>query len=398
MTSHPVLRARALGALTAVLRDEPAAALPDAAGPWTAFFELASAHGLLPAVWVALRDAGRVSLSSAVAATLEQTAPPGRAVPEVVIRRAYDRNVGRAAMLLDAGVDILQRFASEGIRSVPLKGLHSVLAGTWPDPAARTMADLDVLVDAVEAARAYASLRAAGYDEHPDPIGEHADHHLPMLGRGEVTVELHTELLVSRWQPLAPADHVLGRAVRASTSRGTLLLADATDAFVHLVAHAQLQDETYTRLGLPLRALHETARLDLAAIDGNDLHERFERAGVGHVLAAHLDAARHLFGAAAPAVQARSRLAVQAGSRLAVQARSRRAVIHTRLVEAGVALPEVVNGWTYAVRLPRSFTEDRMVDEFGPADGPAWVWRARARHVARRAALRLGRREGTRTH
>jgi hypothetical protein len=44
------------------------------------------------------------------------------------------------------------------------------------------------------------------------------------------------------------------------------------------------------------------------------------------------------------------------------------------------------------------FSEDRMVDEFGPADGPGWVWRARARHAARRAVLRLGRREGTTTH
>lgn len=382
MTSHPLLRARALVALTAVLRDEPAAALPDAADPWAAFLELASAHGLLPAVWVALRDAGRVSLPPALAAVLEQAAPPGRAVPEVVIRRAYDRNLDRTTMLLDTGVDILERFAAERIRAVPLKGLHSLLAGTWPDPAARTMADLDILVDAAEAARAYASLRAAGYGEHPDPIGEYADHHLPMLFRGEATVEVHTELLVSRWQALAPADHVLARAMYRPTARGAFLLADDTDAFVHLVAHAQLQEETYTLLGLPLRALYETARLHPEAIDWDDVHGRFDRAGVGHVLAAHLDAARRLFGAPAPGVPARSR----------------RAVAHTRLAEAGVALPELASGWTYAVRLPRSFAEPRMIEEFGPADGPAWLWRARARHAARRAGVRLGRRDGTRTH
>jgi hypothetical protein len=46
--------------------------------------------------------------------------------------------------------------------------------------------------------------------------------------------------------------------------------------------------------------------------------------------------------------------------------------------------------WTYAVRLPRSFGEDRTLDEFGPLTGSAWLWRARARHAARRVAVRLG--------
>ena len=82
------------------------------------------------------------------------------------------------------GVDVLERFGAAGIRAVPLKGLHALLSEWWPDAAMRTMVDLDVLVDSAEASRAYDLLLAAGYQEHPDPIGEHADHqctgrHLP---------------------------------------------------------------------------------------------------------------------------------------------------------------------------------------------------------------------------
>jgi hypothetical protein len=310
-----------------------------------------------------------------VARALELAVPPGRAVPEVVLRRAYDRNVARVARLFDAGVELLQAFAADGVRAVPLKGLHSLLAGTWPDRAARTMVDLDVLVEAGRAEQAYAWLLGAGYAEHTDPVGEHADHHLPMLRRDDVTVELHTELLVSRWRALAPAHDVLERAMFRPTPGGALLLGDDVDSFVHLVAHAQLQEETYTLLGLPLRALYETARHVVDAKDMAAARERFERAGVAHVFDAHLDAAHRLFGAAAPSDHA-----------------LRRASTHTRLAEVGVAAPALAAGWTYTVRVPRSFSAERMAEEFGPGRGTEWLWRARTRHAARRLAVRVRRR------
>src|SRR5439155_1851405 len=108
--------------------------------------------------------------------------------------------------------------------------------------------------------------------------------------------EVHTEPLVSRWRALVPAEQMLRRAMYRPTLRGVRLLADDTDTFVHLVAHAQVQEETYTLLGLPVRALYETSRLEAGTIDWNDARARFARAGVGHVLDAHLDATRHLFG------------------------------------------------------------------------------------------------------
>jgi hypothetical protein len=369
-------RTRSLAMLTGVLRGDTTGRLPAGSKDWSAFLELASAHGLLPAVWVALRDDGRVDMPEAMAAALEAAAPPGRAVPEVVIRRAYDRNVARVARLLDAGVDILERFTAAGIPALPLKGLHTLLTGAWPDPAARTMVDLDILVPVDAATRAFALLRAAGFEEHPEPVGEHADHHLPMLRNGEVTVELHTAPLVSRWDRLVPAWDVFARATERSTAHGRFLVADDTDTVVHLVAHAQLQEDTYRRLGLPLRALLETTRLLDTAIDWSDAQARFEHAGAGRVLAAHLDAASRLFGVPPAPV-----------------ATTRRAAVHTRLAETGVAVPRAIDGWGYLVRLPQSFSESRMVDEFGPVTGSAWLGRARARHVARRVAVRVGRRE-----
>jgi len=377
MTLAPVRRARALTAVTAALRGD-AGVLPDDPDGWSAFLELASAHELLPAVWACQERAGRLTMPSHLAAALEREAPEGLAVPEALLRRAYDRNVARVHRLLDHGVDILERLAGAGIRAVPLKGLHSLLTGLWPDPAARTMADLDVLVGAEHAGRAYELLVGAGYVQHPDPIGEHADHHLPMLCDGEVTVELHVEPLVSRWRAIVTADRMLRRAMYRPTERGVLLLADDTDTFVHLVAHAQLQEETHTLLGLPLRALFETARIAPSEVRWRDVRAAFDDAGVGHVLDAHLYATRRWFGAEALPEPS--------------EGGARRAAAHTRMVEVGVAEPALLAGWTYAVRVPRSFTAERMQAEFGADDGGAvWLWQARARHVVRRVEARLTR-------
>jgi hypothetical protein len=391
MTAAFARRSHALERLTAALRGERGALPAHPAGPdgpegWSDLLALAAAHELLPALWVRQRDAGELTMAAPLAATLEREAPAGRAVPEAVVRRAYDRQAERAQRMLEHGVDVLDRLVAADIRAVPLKGLHALLAGWWRDPAMRTMADLDVLVDAADASRAYALLLAAGYEEHPEPIGEHADHHLPMLCDGDVTVELHVEPLVSRWRGLVPAEQMLARAARRSAAPaapaapgapGARLLADDTDTFVHLVAHAQLQEETYTLLGLPLRALFETAQLADVEIRWTEVRARFERAGVRHVLDAHLDATRRWFDA--------STLPAPSPSG------ARRAALHTRLVELGVAEPRAVDAWTYAVRVPRSFTASRMHAEFGPGEGRAWLWQARARHAARRLHARATR-------
>ncbi|HEY3673795.1 MAG TPA: nucleotidyltransferase family protein [Acidimicrobiia bacterium] len=386
MTVAVVRRARALTAVTAALRGD-VGVLPDDPDGWSAFLELASAHELLPAVWVSQAGVGQLTMPSPLAAALERETPDGLAVPEALLRRAYDRNEARVQRLLDHGVDVLERLAAADIRAVPLKGLHSLLAGLWPDPAARTMADLDVLVPAAHATRAYDLLLGAGYVEHPEPIGEHADHHLPMLRDGDVTVEVHVEPLVSRWRALVPAAQMLRRAMYRPTARGVLLLADDTDTFVHLVAHAELQEETHALFGLPLRALFETALVHQSEIRWRDVRESFAAAGVSRVLDAHLHATRHWFGAEALPEPS--------------EGSARRAAAHTRLVEVGVAEPALVEGWTYAVRVPRSFTADRMRTEFAPEDashdpadaGPAWLWTARARHVVRRVEARLTRHE-----
>jgi hypothetical protein len=371
-------RLAALDTLTAILRQDAAAPWPERSNAWESLLDLAARHSLLPAVWSAWRAMGRPVLPDAAARAVERFAPPGRGAPEIVLRRAYETSAARTEHLLAAGIDVLEQLDAAGIPAVPLKGLHMLLAGVWSDAPARTMADLDVLVPRSAADDAFALLRAGSFEEHPEPIGEHADHHLPMLARGDVTLELHTELLVSRWSDLVPASEVLARASRRDTAAGAFLLASDTDTFVHLVAHAQLQDETYRLLELPLRALFETAVLLRGAndVDDAEVTRRFAAHGASHVLTAHLDASRRMFDAPVDA------------------AAKARTVTHRLGVAVGIAEPNALDAWAYLTRVPGSFTRARMIEEFGPADrdrlrGAAWLWRARARHAGRRIAARL---------
>ena len=86
--------------------------------------------------------------------------------------------------------------------AVPLKGWHGLLAGWWPDPAARVMRDLDVLVSEHDAPRAAQVLGDLGYLAMAGDHDPHADHelapvHLP--GRAG-SIEIHTAVLVRRWR------------------------------------------------------------------------------------------------------------------------------------------------------------------------------------------------------
>ena len=367
-------RLRALDTLTGVLRGDPCVPVPEQADEWESFLALAAEHDLLPAVWSAWCAAGRRVVPAEVGVGPERSTPLGRLVPEVLLRRAYEANAARVERLLDTWSDVLGLLGSAGVVAVPLKGLHMLLAGVWPDPPARTMVDLDILVPAAAATDAFELLRRGGFDERPEPIGEHADHHLAMLGRGDVTIELHTEPLIARWRAIAPAAGMLASARERPTAFGPLLLASDTDAFVHLVAHAQLQDDTYRRLGMPLRALLETGVMlgRPNDVDLADVERRFAGRGVSHVLRAHLADAHARFGV------------LPAGPG---DARSR---AHQVGVAACTASPQAAAAWTYLTYLPESFARDRMVAEFGEAAGTAWLWRSRARHAGRRVAVRLG--------
>ncbi|MFE1319997.1 nucleotidyltransferase family protein [Kitasatospora phosalacinea] len=203
-----------------------------------------------------------------------------------VLWQARCRNRERNRLLLEQGEEVLAALAAAGVRAAGLKGLHLLRAGSWPDPAAREMRDLDVLVAPadLDAAREvlaelhYRPATADGYGRLAD------DHHDLALSRPGApgTVELHRALLARDHARELDTAAVLERI----TPDGFL---DDADAFLHVVAHAQLQDAGRLMAQPPLRAVLDGAWLLRAGRAGTAPQHR-ARSGpaLRRALAVHL--------------------------------------------------------------------------------------------------------------
>jgi hypothetical protein len=320
---------------------------------------LADRHDLLPALWRAQVDAGGwVALPPEALAVVAAHFEPGSTQPPLLAQQAYEANRPRVQDLMAQGDAVLDALAGAGIGAVALKGLHALRAGWWPDPVARVMRDLDVLVAEAEAEPAQAVLGDLGYRSLPSGHDAYADHelaavHLP--GRSG-SVELHTALVVSRWRGVLPARDVLAAGPPMST----------TDAVVHSIAHAQLHDEAHLLGRLALRSAHELAVLAAGpragTIDWGGVRTRFAAVGATGALDAQLHLARAAFGAEVPEPSR----PLPAAARLA-------------LGRWLLARPGWAARYERAVFVPRALSADRMHERYGPGS----VWRSRAVHVTR---------------
>jgi len=328
---------------------------------------LADRHDLLPALWRAEVDAGCwAPLPPEALAVVTAHFQPGSTQPPLLCQQAYEANRPRVQDLMAQGEAVLGALGRAGIVAVALKGLHALRDGWWPDPVARVMRDLDVLVAPADARAAQAVLGDLGYRSLPSGHDAYADHELPAvhLPDRSGSVELHTALVVSRWRGVLPAQDVLAAGSPMST----------TDAVVHSIAHAQLHDEAHLLGRLALRSAHELAVLAAGPradqIDWDRVRARFATVRASGALDAHLHLARAAFGAAVPEPSGR----LPAVGRLAVG----------RWL---LARPRWAVRYEQAAFAPRALSAERMRARYGPG----WVWRSRALHVSR-AIGRAGRR------
>ena len=334
---------------------------PAAAGA----LRLALAHDLLPALWWTEVARGTwTPLPSAALEAVTARFADGSTQPALLAQQAHRANQERVDDLVDQGEAVLGALADAGVASVPLKGLHALRAGWWPDPAARVMRYLDVLVAEADVEAAERVLDGLGYVAMASGHDDYGDHERPARHRPDRqgSVELHTALVVSRWRAVLGADEVLAAGSPMST----------TDAVVHAIAHAQLHDEAHLLGRVPLRALHELAVLTAgprgSEIDWVQVRARFARAGAHAALDAHLWLAGGLFDAQVP------RPTRTLGPRL-----------HGWWAEALLAHPGWAPGYESAVFAPRALSSDRMHGLHGP--GP--LWRLRGRHLAGALRRRL---------
>jgi hypothetical protein len=226
------VNARPVGALIAALRG-----LPPGVADWFPVVETANRSWLTPALFVALRDAGR--LADLPDETREYLA------------FIHDRNRQRNLLLQSQLVEAVGALNRAGIQPVLLKGA-GILFST-PDEAlgARMMSDLDLLVEEAERPAADAVLASLGYH---NAAGQHGVWRPQDAG----VLELHGTGGGGLYGP-----SILAAAQFAVISHGAARarLPSPTFRALHLILHDQIKEGDYWRGSIDLRHLHDLAGL-----------------------------------------------------------------------------------------------------------------------------------------
>jgi hypothetical protein len=349
-----------------MLRLDTPPGVSDPACGWEALLATADDHRLLPALWSRLIARGVQPLPTA----LRQPD-----APLAILQAAYDDNAARVADLRQQGEALLCALDGRDVDSIPLKGLHWLLADWLPDPAARVMVDIDVLVPANRAATAVAV--ASGHRYQPvaidDPEGM-ADHEvITLISAGRAgSVEIQVAPLVHRYDAVMPAADLRAGATTIDRGERAQKIPNPTHAVILTIAHAQLQDECHRLLTIPLRALHDVALVmtnEQIVFDWDEVTDRFARAGHASALAGFAAAADELFEVALPVSRRRGHRWV---------GRTRHAARHPRLAHR----------YREIVTIPRALSSARMTRLYGTR-GPLSRSTARVRHIVRGALRRV---------
>jgi len=251
------------------------------------------------------------------------------------------RSAAARALLVDAeAASTLAQLEAAGIACVLLKGVaRRAAAGRWPCVDARTTTDVDLLVRAADATRAWGAMQAAGYR----PVSyANPTYHLPaLIGPGRVAVELHTSLTAA-----LPADEawrrMAGDALEIDWQGHRVRIPAATELLWHGVIHAQPHELKAWRLRYLL-----DAAAPLAGDDPINWKTVAARLDAGEVPDAGI--ARRWLGAAADLAGVQIPASVTAGAapfdiptalgwRLAVLARTGDAGLGARLLEEGTRM------------------------------------------------------------
>jgi hypothetical protein len=253
----------------------PGAADLDAADPdvdWPLILEFADAHRVTTALACTFKDDARVP------ADLRE-----------VLQAIHTLNTERNDAVCRSLHHVLKTVGEAGCDAVVLKGAASLAERLYPDPAARLMTDIDILVAEPQAAAALAALKRAGWDfayTKSAYMGAattmapliHPDH--------RVDIDLHMHLVTPEYRGIVGADDAFRAARRVETGGGPVRVLGRAHRIAHTVINSQLHDNLHALGRVELRRLLEFAMLlrDADAAVGQAVEAAFRRAGRLQVL------------------------------------------------------------------------------------------------------------------
>lgn len=302
---------QALGVVVECLQPEAGGSLSAerrrAVVDWARPLALANDHFLAPAMYAGLAEAGGLDgLPADVCAYLA-----------LLHRLNRDRN----AALRRQAVELVQALGAVGVKPLLLKGGVALFGDVYPDPAARMVRDLDLLVPHGSEDRVVAALQGLGYriaTRYEAGHNAYADFVRP---HDPGAVDLHRELIEMPY--LLPSSEVWAHAQDAGPPEARFLVPSRTDAMLHHLLHAQIHYQgNFYRAVLELRQLHEFAvlvRRHQTEIDWERVAQRFHQHRLTCALESYALTAQRLFDSPWPLSRPPSRMAAIHSRRCVLQ-------------------------------------------------------------------------------
>lgn len=257
--------------------------MPAPAANWSTAARLLRLHGLEGLAVARHRAAGEALLPAELARDLEP---------------AYRAQGLRTTLLLESAARARGVLVEAGVPALLFKGAALVADGTYPDPGARRMDDVDLLVPPGEVERAMELLGAAGFRPvttwdpgRPGWVDAVALVDLEAPPGTEATLDLHWRTAYDRLR--------FGGDGRSSLWEGADLVGGTPSPEAHLVIVAEHLLK-HLRFKVHLAAWGDLARLAHRVADWTDVEARVGRSRLERALRALLCAAARDLGAPVP--------------------------------------------------------------------------------------------------
>ncbi|MCJ0907141.1 nucleotidyltransferase family protein [Rhodococcus sp. ARC_M6] len=268
---------------------------------WPRLIDAAARHKVLPLLAAAAVDAGFASTLPTSFAKMLAESTSSASSPELTLSLVHHRNALRIADLESQRVELQEMLRGKGFPTVALKGAALLEWKVWPNPAARRMTDIDLLViDPAHAVPANDAIIDFGYrmvlaDEVDSDSIDHDDHQEPALLRDDRhgSVEIHSHLL-PRFARHALTREIAAQGISATSGSSTLSVADVA---LHIIAHARLADRALIRADPALNSVFDVGYL--LVFDPSLVEQLVRRPlprDVRRAVTAHLAAVESVFG------------------------------------------------------------------------------------------------------
>ncbi|MFE4499996.1 nucleotidyltransferase family protein [Rhodococcus sp. NPDC056743] len=342
---------------------------------WPRLIDVAARHKALPLLAAAAVDAGFASILSPSFATMLAASTAAASSPQLTLSLVHHRNAERIADLESQRAEIQEMLRDKGFPTVALKGAALLERNIWPNPAARRMTDIDLLVlDQAHAVPANDAIIGFGYrmvrsDEVSTDSIDHDDHQEPALLRDDRhgSVEIHSHLLPRFARHALTREQAVENIAPAASDKLAL-----EDVALHVIAHARLADRALLRADLALNSVFDVGYL-LAYDRSLDaaLARRPMQRDVRRAVNVQLAAVESVFGTSVVGVTASARLWWQWTLWLAEH-------------------PRVHSLYRDLVMIPLFLDRDRLSIRAGRQLRGMALARARLTYFARRARTALG--------